>query len=122
MKKHTTFKIGGPADFFIKVKSVDSLKKLVEFTKERNIPLHIIGKGSNLLVLDNGIRGIVAKLDFKKYKIIKKSSYSNIIVSADISGSYLSRKVAKEGLKGLEFLSRNSWNYRWSGKNECWCL
>ena len=122
MKKHTTFKIGGPADYFVKVKSIDSLKKLVEFTKENNIPLIIIGKGSNLLVLDKGIRGIVAKLDFKKFKIVKKSSYSIVTVSADIAGSYLSRKVAKEGLKGLEFLSRNTWHNRWCCENECWGL
>ncbi len=105
MKKHTTFKIGGPADYFIKVKNIDTLKKLLTFTKEKNIPLHIIGNGSNLLVLDKGVRGIVAKLDFKKTEIVKKDNYSLVTVSADIMGSSLSRKVAKEGLKGLEFLS-----------------
>lgn len=105
MKKHTTFKIGGPADYFIKVKNIDTLKKLLTFTKERNIPLHIIGNGSNLLVLDKGVRGIVAKLDFKKTEIIKKDNYSLVTVSADIMGSSLSRKVAKQGLKGMEFLS-----------------
>lgn len=105
MKKHTTFKIGGSADYFIKVKNIDILKKLLIFTKERNIPLHIIGNGSNLLVLDKGVRGIVAKLDFKKTEIIKKDNYSLVTVSADIMGSTLSRKVAKLGLKGVEFLS-----------------
>ena len=105
MKKHTTFKIGGPADYFIKVKNLKTLKKLLEFTKERNIPLHIIGNGSNILVLDRGIRGIVAKLDFKKTEIIEKDDYSLVTVSADIMGSSLSRKVAKLGLKGMEFLS-----------------
>ena len=105
MKKHTTFKIGGPADYFIKVKNIDILKKLLIYTKERNIPLHIIGNGSNLLVLDKGVRGIVAKLNFKKTEIVKKDNYSLVTVSADIMGSILSRKVAKLGLKGLEFLS-----------------
>lgn len=105
MKKHTTFKIGGPADYFIKVKNLNTLKKLLEFTKERDIPLHIIGNGSNLLVLDRGIRGIVAKLDFKKTEIIEKDDYSFVTVSADVMGSSLSRKVARLGLKGLEFLS-----------------
>lgn len=105
MKKHTTFKIGGPADYFIKVKNVDILKKLLIYTKERNIQLHIIGNGSNLLVLDKGVRGIVAKLDFKKIEIVKKDNHSLVTVSADTMGSTLSRKVAKLGLKGLEFLS-----------------
>lgn len=105
MKKHTTFKIGGPADYFIKVKNLDTLKKLLDFTKEKDIPLHIIGNGSNVLILDKGIRGIVAKLDFKKSEIIKKDNFSFVTVSADIIGSSLSRKVARLGLKGLEFLS-----------------
>ena len=105
MKKHTTFKIGGPADYFIKIKNVDALKKLLNITKEKNIPLNIIGNGSNLLVLDKGVRGIVAKLNFKKTEIVKKDNYALVTVSADIMGSTLSRKVAKLGLKGLEFLS-----------------
>ena len=105
MKKHTTFKIGGPADYFIKVKNIDTLKKLLSFTKERNIPLNIIGNGSNLLVLDKGVRGIVAKLNFQRTEIIKKENFSLVTVSADIMGATLSRKVAALGLKGLEFLS-----------------
>lgn len=105
MKKHTTFKIGGPADYFIKVKNLDILKKLLKFTNERNIPLYIIGNGSNLLVLDKGVRGIVAKLDFRKTEIKEKDNYGLVTVSADITGPTLSRKVAKHGLKGLEFLS-----------------
>ena len=105
MKKHTTFKIGGPADYFVKVKSLRILKKLLQFCNENNIPLQVIGNGSNILVLDKGIRGIVAKLDFKKIDIKKKDNFALVNVSADVRGSYLSRKVAKDGLHGIEFLS-----------------
>lgn len=105
MKKHTTFKIGGPADYFVKVKSLRILKKLLQFCNENNIPLQVVGNGSNILVLDKGIRGIVAKLDFKKIDIKKKDNFALVNVSADVRGSYLSRKVAKEGLHGIEFLS-----------------
>ena len=66
MKKHTSFKIGGPADFFVILKNIDELKKIKTFSLKNNIPFFIIGNGSNILVRDNGIRGIVAKLDFKK--------------------------------------------------------
>lgn len=105
MKKHTTFKIGGPADYFVKVKSLKILKKLLQFCNENNIPLQIVGNGSNILVLDKGIRGIVAKLDFNKIDINKKDNFALVNVSADVRGSYLSRKVAKDGLHGIEFLS-----------------
>ena len=53
MKKHTSFKIGGVADIFIKVKSVQELQYIIEVAKKENILVTIIGNGSNLLVKDN---------------------------------------------------------------------
>lgn len=52
MSKHTSFKIGGPADIFVKPKNIDELKFIINLTKESNIPLTVIGNGSNLLVKD----------------------------------------------------------------------
>ena len=52
MSKHTSFKIGGPADIFAKPKNIDELKFIISLTKENNIPLTVIGNGSNLLVRD----------------------------------------------------------------------
>lgn len=101
MKKHTSFKIGGNADYFVTVRNIETLKKLQKFVKEENIPFFIIGNGSNLLVLDNGIRGIVAKLKFEKIKINK----TKVTVSSDIPVSKLSRVCADKGLSGVEFLA-----------------
>ena len=69
MKMHTSFKIGGPADFLIKVKNINELKNIKKFASDNNLPFCIIGNGSNLLVSDKGIRGIVVKLDFNKIEI-----------------------------------------------------
>ena len=55
MKNHTSFKIGGPAEFYIKIKSVEELRKILEFAKNENIKVTIIGNGSNVLVPDEGI-------------------------------------------------------------------
>lgn len=52
MSKHTTFKIGGPADIFIKVETVDELKYVIEKCKDENISITVIGNGSNILVKD----------------------------------------------------------------------
>lgn len=52
MSKHTSFKIGGPADIFVKPKNIDELKFIINLTKENNVPLTVIGNGSNLLVRD----------------------------------------------------------------------
>lgn len=52
MSKHTSFKIGGPSDIFVKPKNIDDLKFIINLAKESNIPLTVIGNGSNLLVKD----------------------------------------------------------------------
>ena len=66
MKKHTSFKIGGPAEYFIQVQKIEEIQEILKIVKENNIPLKIIGNGSNLLVKDEGIKGIVLKIDIKK--------------------------------------------------------
>ena len=62
MKKHISFKVGGPADFLVKPKTEEELRNVVEFAKKENVPFIVIGNGSNLLVKDGGIRGIVIEL------------------------------------------------------------
>mgnify|MGYP003305672679 CR=1 FL=1 len=52
MSKHTSFKIGGPADIFVKPKNIDELKNLIKLAKENSIQIIVIGNGSNLLVKD----------------------------------------------------------------------
>jgi UDP-N-acetylmuramate dehydrogenase len=101
MSSHTSFKIGGPADFFITLKTIDELKQVRKLTCTENIPFLVIGNGSNLLVRDKGIRGIVAKLDFDNLEILK----NKIKVSADYAVSKLARICAKQKLSGIEFLA-----------------
>lgn len=61
MSRHTTFKIGGPADIFITLKNTETLLKINDFCKKEHIPVFVVGNGSNLLVSDKGIRGAVIK-------------------------------------------------------------
>lgn len=75
MSKHTSFKIGGNADIFIKVNSIQDLQFILKIVKENSIPLFILGNGSNLLVTDKGIRGIVCKIDINKFEIEEKENY-----------------------------------------------
>jgi len=62
MSVHTTFRIGGPADVLVDVVSRDELRTVLEFAREHGVPLHVIGRGANVLVGDDGIRGIVVRL------------------------------------------------------------
>ena len=101
MKKHISFKVGGPADFLVKPKTEEELRNVVEIAKKENVPFIVIGNGSNLLVKDGGIRGIVIELsdNFNNYEID-----GNIIKAQ--SGALLAiigRNAMKNSLTGFEF-------------------
>ena len=74
MKEHTSLKIGGPAEIFVRVSSVEELKEILKLCKTNKIPLTIVGNGSNILVLDKGIKGIVIKTNLKEIKIKNKEN------------------------------------------------
>ena len=105
MAKHTSFKIGGPADVFIKVDNIEELKETLDLSKKNQIPLTIIGNGSNLLVTDKGIRGITAKLNLKDIEIKNENNKQIIKVDAGVPVGLLAQKLLKEEIAGFEELS-----------------
>lgn len=66
MSKHTSFRIGGNADIFVKVTNIEDIKYILDYAKQEKIMLTVIGNGSNLLVKDNGIRGITMRYRFTR--------------------------------------------------------
>ncbi len=105
MAKHTSFKVGGIADYFIKVTDIDELKKLLEFCNKNKIPTTIVGNGTNILVKDGGIRGIVIKLELNSFKIKKNLDEVLITVEAGMTLAALAAIAVREEIAGLEFLS-----------------
>ncbi len=105
MSKHTSLKIGGMADYFIKVKTTDELKNILEFADENKISTTIVGNGTNLLVRDGGIRGIVIKLELNDFKIKKTANEVLITVGAGMTLAALAAVALKEEISGLEFIS-----------------
>ena len=103
MKKHTSFRIGGKADCFISVSNVDELKNTISYCKENNIPFMVMGNGSNLLVSDNGIRGVVIQLSkgFSDCTI----DGNTVVASAGILLSKLASELLNASLTGFEALS-----------------
>ena len=103
MASHTTFRIGGPADYFVLPETVEELAGILKLCKEENVPYFILGNGSNLLVGDKVFRGVVVQL----YKNFDGMTIEGTTVTAK-AGAMLVR-VAKEsgkaGLTGLEFAS-----------------
>ena len=102
MKNHTSFKIGGPAECFIKITTIEQLKELLKFVKDNNINLSIIGNGSNILVSDSGIDGIVAEIAIKKYEILENNK---IVLGAGNKISEIAQKLLKDEFTGFEELS-----------------
>lgn len=105
MSKHTSFKIGGKADYFIIIDSIEKLKKVLTVLKEHKIKFVILGNGTNVLVKDEGIKGAVLKLDIKNFKIRKNENEVFITVESGMPLSTLSAIALKEEIEGLEFLS-----------------
>ncbi len=107
MKKYTSFKIGGPAECLIKIEKVEELIQVLKICKENKIPLTIIGNGSNILVSDEGIEGIVLKIEIKKFEI-QESKNQNIKKITIGSGNKLAEtayQLAKQEIAGFEFAS-----------------
>ena len=105
MSKHTSLKIGGIADYFIKVKTVEELKNILEFSNKNKIQTTIIGNGTNLLVKDGGIRGIVIKLELNEFKIKKTANEIFITVGSGMTLAAIASIALREEITGLEFLS-----------------
>ena len=101
MANHTTFKIGGPADIFVKVNNIDELKVVLDVVKNANLPLTVIGNGSNVLVKDNGIRGVTVKLNLQDISV----NNDEIEVGSGVLLSKLARVACDNELSGLEFAS-----------------
>ena len=103
MKQHTNFKIGGNADIYVVAKTVEDIKQVSKFAKENAIPLTIIGNGSNVLVADKGIRGIVLKIALDDIEIQKEKEYAIIQVGAGVPLGKLAQILLKEGIGSFEF-------------------
>src|SRR5437763_929531 len=73
MKNHTTFRIGGAAEYFLSAVKETEILHAIKVAKRLKIPIFVMGGGSNLLVLDKGIRGLVIKNEVKKPMVLKKS-------------------------------------------------
>ncbi|GAB6422263.1 UDP-N-acetylmuramate dehydrogenase [Bacillus luti] len=103
---HTTWKIGGCADYFVEVSNVEGLKEIIKEAVEKDIPYFILGNGSNLLVRDGGIEGLVICLvgELATWGIEKEND-SEVYIR--IGAGYLlvrfAMEMAKRGYSGLEF-------------------
>ena len=104
LSKYTWFNLGGPADIFFRPENKDQLIKFLNVIKENNYKIHILGAGSNTLIRDSGVKGVVIKLGskFSNIRLLEKDTI-------EVGASTLDRKVSdfakNNDISGMEFLS-----------------
>lgn len=103
MKNHTSFRIGGNAEYFLQPQTQEQLAGLMQLAEKEKIPLFFLGRGSNLLVQDNGIDGIVVHLSADFGEKIHLSNSTQIYCPAGTKLSDLCQFAAAHSLTGLEF-------------------
>lgn len=103
MKKHTTFRLGGPADYFLSPSDVNQIPEIIHICRKEGIPWFVLGNGSNLLVSDKGYRGVVIQI----YKNMNQITVEGTRIYAQAGAllSAVSKKAMESGLTGMEFAS-----------------
>ncbi|MGA7826071.1 MAG: UDP-N-acetylmuramate dehydrogenase [Geobacteraceae bacterium] len=102
MARHTSLRVGGPADWFVSPVDTDDLQRLLALLGDYEIPFLAIGGGFNLLVRDGGIRGCVVSLE--RFAQLERAGDSLVRVGAGVENGVLVRFCRDHGLTGLEFL------------------
>lgn len=104
MGTHTTFKIGGPAQVYLELDSIDALVKAVSIARKVDLPVFILGGGSNIIVADHGIKGLVIKNNCRRFKLISmKGKVAFVYAESGVIMNQLVRFTIEHGLGGLEY-------------------
>ena len=103
MSNRCTFRIGGEADFFVTPSSAQQIAGVVDFAKKENIPYFVMGNGSNLLVSDNGYRGIIINIGKNMSDVTVDGNTVTAMAGATLAK--IASSAAKNSLTGLEFAS-----------------
>ena len=107
LKEYTSFKVGGPADYMVQTGNRDEIEKIITIAKQENVPYYVLGNGTNMLVSDDGFRGIIILMKDKdsKPQFKENDSEVSVIVSAGYLLSKIANEAASKGYSGLEFAS-----------------
>lgn len=101
MKKHTTFRIGGPAEYLILPQTIEEIADVIKLCRQEEIPWYIVGNGSNLLVADEGVRGVVIQL-LRNFNQIQVEG-CQICMQAGAQNAAVAKRALDASLTGFEF-------------------
>ena len=103
LSRHTTFRIGGPADYYVMPESVEECKKVIALCRQYQVPFQVMGNGSNLLCADDGVEGVIIDVVRGLNQCQVDVEQHRITAQAGVMLSVLARKAQAAGLTGLEF-------------------
>lgn len=101
---HTTFRIGGPADFFVEAKTISELIEYVKLARQHNVQVFILGNGSNVLVLDGGLRGLVIENHCDQFSLnVISADRATLTAESGVPLPNVANRMARQGWSGLEW-------------------
>jgi len=101
---HTTFRAGGPADLFVEAKTISKLVEYVRLARQHGVPVFILGNGSNILVRDGGIRGLVIENHCNEFALdLKNPERALLTAESGASLPGIANRLARQGWSGLEW-------------------
>jgi UDP-N-acetylmuramate dehydrogenase len=103
LARHTTLRIGGPADYFVRVDSREEMMQAVQWARQQHLEIFILGNGSNILVGDAGIRGLVIENHMDDVELLESSDTLTVNAESGASLPGLANRLARQGWRGLEW-------------------
>lgn len=103
MSKHSTLRVGGEAQYWIEPDTIEAMQNVVNFFKDRNIPVYVVGRGSNLVVRNGGIRGAVIRPTGGEFEKLELQG-DRIVAGAGVKLKKLAAFAAKNGISGFEWM------------------
>ena len=100
---HTSLRVGGPADYFVLARAASDVAEAMLWAGDRDLPLRVIGGGSNLLVSDAGVEGLVIKAAYARASVEERGGQPVLVAEAGANFANQARRLAKQGLGGLEW-------------------
>ena len=103
LARHTTMRVGGPADLFVEAHHAIELRALVRLAASRELPLFLVGRGSDLVIADRGIRGLVVLVRSQTWRIEPDADPPRLLADAGLPMAKAATETQRAGLGGLEF-------------------
>jgi UDP-N-acetylmuramate dehydrogenase len=105
LKKFTSFKIGGPARYFVKVSSLDDFEEAISFAEKKKLKVFVLGGGSNILVSDNGFDGLIIKNEIADFEVLESNSDWQIKAGSGLPLAHLISFGVENNLKNIGYLA-----------------